>query len=56
MPIQVAGWRNLFIFLDHASESYDNMVIAGNLKLSKIYWDSLENTRGTKEVALFRNS
>ena len=39
------------IFLDHASETYENMVIGGDLNLSKISWDSLENTRGTKEVA-----
>ena len=27
------------------------MVKGGGLNLSKISWDSLENTRGTKEVA-----
>lgn len=27
------------------------MVIGGDLNLSKISWDSLENTTGTKEVA-----
>ena len=45
-------WLEKFnIFLDHASETYDNMVIGGDLKLSKVSWDSLENTSGTKEVA-----
>ena len=49
--IQATGWRNSRFFLDHASETYDNMVIGGDLNLSKISWDSLENTTGTKEVA-----
>ena len=45
-------WLEKFnIFLDHASETYENMVIGGDLNLSKIPWDSLENTSGTKEVA-----
>ena len=45
-------WLEKFnIFLDHASETYENVVIGGNLNLSKISWDSLENTSGTKEVA-----
>ena len=45
-------WLEKFnIFLDHASETYENMVIGGDLNLSKISWDSLENTSGTKEVA-----
>ena len=45
-------WLEEFnIFLDHASETYDNMVIGGDLNLPKTSWDSLENTRGTKEVA-----
>ena len=39
------------IFLDHASETYDNVLIGGDLNLSKISWDSLENTTGIKEVA-----
>ena len=39
------------IFLDHASETYENMVKDGDLNLSKISWDWLENTRGTKAVA-----
>ena len=45
-------WLEKFnIFLDYASETYENMVIGGDLNLSKISWDSLENTTGTKEVA-----
>ena len=45
-------WLEEFnIFLDHASETYDNMVIGGDLNLPKTSWDSLENTSGTKEVA-----
>ena len=45
-------WLEKFkIFLDHASETYDNIVIGGDLNLSKISWDPLENTTGTKEVA-----
>ena len=45
-------WLEKFnIFLDHASETCENMVIGGDLNLSKIPWDSLENTSGTKEVA-----
>lgn len=47
----IGCWLEKFnIFLDHASETYDNMVIGGDLNLSKISWDSLENIRGTKEV------
>ena len=45
-----ASWKNLIFFLDRASETYENMVIGGDLNLTKISWDSLENTRGTKEV------
>ena len=38
-------WLEKFnIFLDHASETYYNMVIGGDLNLSKIYWDSLEKS------------
>ena len=45
-------WLEKFnIFRYHASETYENMVIGGDLNLSKIPWDSLENTSGTKEVA-----
>ena len=38
-------------FLDHVSEAYENMVIGGDLNLSKICLDSLENTGCTNEVA-----
>ena len=45
-------WLEKFnIFLDHASKTYENMVIGGDLNLSKISCDSLENTSGTKKVA-----
>lgn len=50
--IQAAGWRNLIFFsitLLKITRIY--MVIGGDLNLSKISWDSLENTTGTKEVA-----
>ena len=38
-------------FLDHVSEAHENMVIGGDLNLSKISLDSLENNGCTKEVA-----
>ena len=45
-------WLEKFnTFLHHASETSENMVIGGDLNLSKISWDSLENTSCTKEVA-----
>ena len=51
LELVCAEMKKFNIFLDHASETYENMVIGGDLNLCKIPWDSLENTRGTKEVA-----
>lgn len=38
-------------YLDLACETYEFMVISGDMNLSKISWDSLENNKGTREVS-----